>query len=111
MGEIAVEKVADAYIGYKARFMIVRYPSTEVSPHKDTNALPFKRACFTLINSLIFWMSVSQAIKMTKKEYLHSIKSYGTSEDDSYGDVPLIRFALTWNNEFLDMCGNPNASF
>ena len=39
------------------------------------------------------------------------IKSYGTSEDDPYGDTPLIRFALAWDLEFLDMKGNPDAVF
>lgn len=111
LGEIAVEKGAKAYIGYKARFMIVRDPSRDCSPAKDKNALPFKRACSALINSLVFGSTVSQAIERTKNEYIHSIRSYGTSEDDPYGDVPLIRFALSWNLEFLDMCGNPTASF
>lgn len=111
LGKIAVEKGAKAYIGYKARFMLVRDPSRECSPSKDKNALPFKRACSALINSLVFGSTVSQAIERTKNEYIHSIRSYGTSEDDAYGDVPLIRFALSWNLEFLDMCGNPTASF
>lgn len=111
LGEIAFEKGAKAYIGYKARFMIVRDPSRECSPSKDKNALPFKRACSALINSLVFGSTVSQAIEHTKNEYIHSIKSYCISEDDPYGDVPLIRFALSWNLEFLDMCGDPNASF
>ena len=111
LGEIAVDKGARAYIGYKARFMIVKDPSRECSPSKDKNALPFRRACSTLINSLVFGLPAGEAIERTKKEYIHSIKSLGTSEDDPYGDVPLIRFALSWNLEFLDMCGNPNASF
>ena len=111
LGEIAIEKGVKAYIGYKARFMIVKDPSRECAPNKDRNALPFRRACSALINSLVFSIPVGQAIERTKKEYIHSIKSYGTSEDDPYGDVPLIRFALSWNLEFLDMCGDPDASF
>ena len=111
LGQNAVGKGAKAYIGYKARFMIVRDPSRESAPHKDKNALPFKRAYCALINSLVFGSTVSQAIERTKNEYIHSIRSYGTSEDDPYGDTPLIRFALAWNNEFLDMHGDSNASF
>lgn len=111
LGEIAIDIGAKAYIGYKARFMMVRDPSRDCSPNKDKNALPFRRACSAMINSLVFGLPVSEAIEHTKKEYIHSIKSLGTSEDDPYGDIPLIRFALSWNLEFLDMCGNPNASF
>ena len=91
--------------------MIVRDPSREGTPEKDKNALPFKKACFTLINSLVIGNSASDSINLTKKEYMHLIRSYGTSKDDPYGDVPLIRFALAWDYEFLDMCGDPNASF
>ena len=106
-----VKEGAKAYIGYEARFMIVRDPSRSSSPSKDKNALPFKRACFTLINSLVFGITVHKAIELTKKEFIHSIRSYGTSEDDPYGDTPLIRFALAWDNEFLNMVGDPNAVF
>ena len=110
LGQIAVEGGTKAYIGYKARFMIVRDPSREGVPHKDKNALPFKRACFSLINALLSGIPADQAIEITKDEYRHSIKSYGTSKD-IYGDTPLIRFALTWNLEFLDMYGDPKAVF
>ncbi len=47
----------------------------------------------------------------TKEEYKHSIQSYGLNNDDPYGDVPLIRFALAWDYLFLDQCGNPEVSF
>lgn len=111
LGEIAVKRGAKAYIGYKARFMFIKDPSRSSSPDKDKNALPFKKACFALINSLVFGNTVKKSIEMTKEEYMHSIISYGTSEDDPYGDAPLIRFALAWNLAFLDMRGDPNASF
>ncbi len=111
LGQIAVKKGSKAYIGYKARFMIVHDTTREGSPHKDKNVLPFKRACFALINSLVFGSTVSTAIARTKEEYIHSIKSYGTDKDDPYGDAPLIRFALAWNLEFLDMQGDPSAVF
>ncbi len=111
LGMKAVECGTKAYIGYKGRFMIVRDPSRSSSPDKDRNSLPFRRACFALINSLISGNSVEKALSETRKEYRHSIRSYGTSEDDPYGDVSLIRFALAWDLTFLDMCGDPNASF
>ncbi len=111
LGAIAIETGTKSYIGYKGRFMIVKDPSRTSSPDKDKNALPFRRACFALINSLVFGNTVNKAISVTKKEYIHSIRSYGTSEDDPYGDVPLIRFALAWNLNFLDMCGDPEAKF
>jgi len=108
LGDKAIEKNAKAYIGYEAKFMIVQ--DLTRTPAKDKNALPFKRACCTLINALIFGMPVGDAIERTKEEYRHSIRSYGTSEDDPYGDTPLIRFALAWNLEFLGMKGDEEAS-
>lgn len=111
LGKIAVNEGAKAYVGYKASFMVVRDPSRESTPSKDKNALPFKKACNTLINSLVIGNNIEKSIELTKKEYIHSIRSYGTSKDDPYGDVPLIRFALAWNLEFLGFEGNPNASF
>ena len=111
LGPIAVRKGARAYIGYKASFMIVRDPTREGTPSKDKNALPFKKACCTLINSLVLGKSVGETIKITKEEYMRLIRSYGTSEDDPYGDAPLIRFALAWDMEFLDSCGDYDAYF
>lgn len=111
LGQLAVEKGAKTYIGYKARFMMVIDPTRVTNPNNDNNALPFKRACSAMMTSLVFGNTVGDAIERTKEEYRHSIRSYGTSEDDPYGDAPLIRFALAWNLEFLDMCGDPGACF
>ncbi len=111
LGELSIDKGVKAYIGYKARFMLVIDPSWDTNPSKDKNALPFRRGCCALIESLIAGRTVKESIDFTKDEYLHSIRSYGTSEDDPYGDIPLIRFALAWNHEFLDMHGDPEAIF
>lgn len=111
LGELSVENGAEAYVEYNANFMLVRDPSRENAPNKDRNALPFKRVCTSLIQSLVFGMTVGDAIEKTKQEYRTLIRSYGTSADDPYGDIPLIRFALAWDLEFLDMCGNSEASF
>lgn len=111
LGVLAVHGGTEAFIGYRARFMIVKDQSRDTVPDKDKNALPFKRACFMLINALVFSNPVSKAIELTKREYEHSIRSYGTSEDDPYGDTPLIRFALAWDLEFLGMEGDPEAFF
>ena len=111
LGVEAVKKGAEAYIGYRAKFMLVRDISREGSPSKDKNALPFKNVCSVLILSLLSGASAGKSIEKTKEEYVRLIKSYGTSEDDPYGDTPLIRFALAWNLEFLGMEGNPEASF
>jgi len=112
LGKIAVTKEkAKAYIGYRASFMFVKDPSRTSSPDKDKNAMPFRKACFTLINSLIDGENVSKVIEKTKSQYEEMIRSYGTSEDDPYGDVPLIRFALAWDLEFLGMEGDPSVSF
>lgn len=111
LGALAVKSGTAAYIGYRARFMVVSDPTRTSTPAKDKNALPFRRACHALISSIINGETVGQAIRKTKEEYKHSIRSLGTSEDDPYGDIPLIRFALAWDLEFLDMCGNPVATF
>ena len=110
LGQIAIKNGALAYIGYSAKFMIIRDPSRACNPSKDKNALPFKEACVTLINKLVFGSTVEEAIKSTKQNYKHSIRSYGTSKDD-YGDIPLIRFALAWDYTFLGMEGDPTCSF
>ncbi|MAF36388.1 hypothetical protein CL622_04690 [archaeon] len=111
LGKIAIKKGTKAYIGYKAKFMIVHDPTRGGSPNKDKNAFPFKKACSTLIHSLVFGTSVKTSVKRTKGEYIELIQSYGTSEDDPYGDIPLIRFALTWDYDSLGFEGDPNAVF
>ena len=111
LGPIAIKEGAKAYIGYSGRFMIVRDPTRTSSPSKDKNAKPFKKVCSILINSLVFSKTVNTSINLTKQEYIRLIKSYGNSEEDPYGDAPLIRFALTWDYEFLGMCGDGNAYF
>lgn len=111
LGNQAVEKGAEAYVGYGAKFMLVIDPTRETNPGKDRNALPFKRACNTLIYSLVSGETIKAAIERTKSEYRKLIQSYGASEEDPYGDAPLIRLALQWNLEFLDMRGNPAAAF
>ena len=111
LGVLAVQSGTEAFVGYRARFMIVKDSSRDTVPDKDKNVLPFKRACSTLINALVFSNPVGKAIELTKREYEHSIRSYGTSEDDPYGDTPLIRFALAWDLEFLGMEGDPEAFF
>lgn len=111
LGEVSIKTGTKTYVGYKAKFMIVNDPTRVGTPDKDKNAFPFKKACFVLIDSLVSGLTVNRAIDLTKKEYLDLIRTYGTSEDDPYGDMPLIRFALTWDLEFLDMCGDPEASF
>lgn len=109
LGKKAIQKGTLTYIGYKDKFMVVRDITRTSNPKKDKNALPFKKACSTLINSLVLdRKTVEEAINLTKKEYINLIRSYGTSEEDPFGDPPLIRFALTWNWLYLDMEGNPS---
>ena len=110
LGDIAVGQGTQAYIGYQENFMLVADPTRHASPSKDNNALPFKMACTKLIESLLTGTNAQEAINITKREYIRLIRSLGTSEDP-YGDVSLVRFALAWNLEFLDMKGNPDACF
>ena len=110
LGKYAVSVGAQAYVGYRSSFMIVTDHSRDTSPGKDKNALPFRKACEILMRSLLEGETVKKAIEKTKNEYRHSIKFYGSSED-SQGMTPLIRFALAWNLEYLDMEGNPEAAF
>jgi len=111
LGPLAVDNGARAYVGYKAPFMFVHDPTRESCTLKDSCALPFRRACEAMIRSLVFGSSVGESIDETKKEYISSIRSYGDSSADPYGDTPLIRFALAWDHEFLDAVGDRSARF
>jgi hypothetical protein len=111
LGELSIKKGVRAFVGYRASFMLIKDPSRLATPNKDKNALPFKRVCLILINALVYGRKVSDAVQTTKQEYKELIRSYGSADDDPFGDAPLIRFALTWNHEFLDFCGDPDACF
>ncbi len=112
LGKISVENYgAIAYIGYENNFMFIRDPQREGTPLKDKNAAPFKEVCSLLIDYLLAGKSVKDVINKTKETYKKLIKSYGSSADDPYGDVPLIRFALAWDLTFLGFQGDANASF
>ncbi|RJQ20246.1 hypothetical protein C4580_04380 [Candidatus Woesearchaeota archaeon] len=111
LGEKSIRNGAKAYIGYGAAFMCVKDESRTSSPDIDMNAEPFRRACNTLIEALIEGTRVEKAVQLTRKEYIKSIKAYGTSEDDPYGDAPLIGFALTWNLDCLNHVGDGKAAF
>ena len=112
LGEKAVnENGTKTYIGYRGTFSLVIDKSRSNTPEKDKNAEPFKKACATMFDSLMAGETISTSIENTKEEYIKSIRTYGTSKDDPYGDAPLIRFALTWNLEFLDAIGDLNARF
>lgn len=111
LGKVAVKKGAKAYIGYSEEFMWVGEPSKSSVPDKDKNAAPFRKACHVLINSLILGISVGKSIEKTKQEYRKLIRTYGSSQDDPYGDAPAIGFALAWNLSYLDMVGDSEASF
>ena len=111
LGEVAVRKGAKAYIGYSEEFMWVGEPSKSAVPDKDKNAAPFRKACHVLINSLVSGISVGKSIEKTKQEYKKLIRTYGSSQDDPYGDAPAIGFALAWNLSYLDMVGDSEASF
>ena len=86
-------------------------PSKSAVPDKDKNAVPFRKACHMLINSLVSGISVGKSIEKTKQEYRKLIRTYGSSQDDPYGDAPAIGFALAWNLSYLDMVGDSEASF
>ena len=110
LGDLAIVQGTQAYIGYQENFMLVADPTRHASPSKDNNALPFKMVCTKLIESLLKGSTAQEAINITKREYIRLIKTLGTSED-VYGDVFLVRMALAWDLEYLDMKGNPDACF
>lgn len=111
LGELSVQRGAQAYVGYRDEFMWVGDPSTSAAPDKDKNAAPFRKACHVLVHSLATGTSVGKALEKTRTEYKKLIKNYGTSDDDPFGDVAAIGFALSWDLTCLDMVGNPNAVF
>ncbi len=111
LGKLAIQNGARAYIGYRDEFMWVGDPSTSAVPDKDKNAAPFRKVCHILIRSLVTGISTGKSLEKTRAEYRRLIKAYGTSEDDPFGDVAAIGFALSWDLTCLDMVGDANASF
>ena len=111
LGPLAIEEGAKAYLGYRDEFMLVGDPSKSAVPDKDKNAAPFRKVCHMLINSLVSGEPAGEAIKKTKAEYKRLIRSYGTSEDDPFGDAPAIGLALSWDLLGLDMVGDQNTTF
>ena len=111
LGELAIQNGAKVYIGYRDEFMWVGDPSTSSIPDKDKNATPFRKVCHVLIHSLVTGISAGKSLEKTKAEYRKLIKTYGTSEDDPFGDVAAIGLALSWDLTCLDMVGDPNTSF
>ncbi len=75
------------------------------------DAAPFRKVCHILIHSLILGMTTGKSLEKTKAEYRKLIKTYGTSEDDPFGDVAAVGLALSWDLTCLDMVGDANASF
>ena len=56
-------------------------------------------------------MTTGKSLEKTKVEYRKLIKTYGTSEDDPFGDAPAIGLALSWDLICLDLVGDPNTTF
>lgn len=111
LGKLAIQNGARTYIGYRDEFMWIGDPSTSATPDKDKNAAPFRKVCHILIHSLVTGMPTGKSLEKTRAEYRKLIKTYGTSEDDPFGDVAAIGFALSWDLTCLDMVGDANASF
>lgn len=110
LGEQAVQEGAKAYIGYEDEFMWIGDPKTSATPDIDKNSAPFRKVCHFLIHSLVEGTTVGDTIKKTKVEYEKLIETYGMSED-TFGDAPAIRFALSWNLLALGMHGDKKAAF
>jgi hypothetical protein len=110
LGPTAIKSGVITYIGYEEEFKWTVDLSRTSTPDKDRNAAPFRRVCFVLGKNLLSGVSVKESIKITQDEYKKLIRNYGTSKD-SYGDSPLIGFALAWDLTFLGMIGDFEASF
>lgn len=108
LGDLAITKgKADAYIGYDANFMVVIDPSRSSIPSKDKNVLVFYKPYAAMVLSLVSGRSVEESISQTKETMRKLIREYGIHGiKDSYGDAPLIRFALYWNHTFLKGYGD-----
>jgi len=109
LGEKAINGGVDAYIGYASRFMIVADPVRSTTPLKDKNLNAFKDVYTHLILSLISGISVKEAVEATKVHIAELIKEYGVlAIRDTFGDAPLIRFALYWDFYALTYLGDGN---
>jgi len=108
LGEIAINTGnADSYVGYEGEFMVVMDPSRSSTPEKDKNLKIFIQPYATLVLSLVAGKTVNDAITETKEVLRSLIRQYGVyGIKDSYGDAPLIRFALYWDLVFLKGYGD-----
>ncbi|MFQ5620211.1 MAG: hypothetical protein ACE5FT_00035 [Candidatus Nanoarchaeia archaeon] len=108
LGEYAVTTgSAKAYIGYKARFMVITDPAASAALHRDKNLTPFIQVYSMLISALAAGLTVGDAIEKTKELTRSLIREYGVyGIRDAYGDAPLIRWALYWDLFFLNGLGD-----
>ncbi|HLC20071.1 MAG TPA: hypothetical protein VJK72_04065 [Candidatus Nanoarchaeia archaeon] len=111
LGKESILSGTRAYVGYRDEYMCVGEVSKSSVPDKDKNAAPFRKVNHILIYALLTGTKVSIAIERAKKEYVKLIKTYGSSEDDPFGDAPAIRFALSWDLLGLDVAGDKSATF
>ena len=111
LGPHAIQAGVRAYIGYKDEFMWVGDPAHSAVPDKDKNAAPFRKVCHVLIHSLVSGQPIGTSLEKTRSEYKKLIKTYGTSEDDPFGDIAAVGLALSWDLLCLDIVGDHNATF
>ena len=111
LGELSVRKgKAICYIGYEAKFMIIIDPARSSVPGKDKNLKPFVQVYATAVLSLAAGLSVAESIEKTRETIKSLIREYGVyGIRDTYGDAPLIRWALYWDLFFLNAHGNLNS--
>ncbi len=113
LGQLATNRGgADAYIGYSSQYMIVIDPARSATPSKDKNIKPFEEVYASTVISLVSGMTVGEAIEKTVAQTKRLIRDYGVlGIRDTFGDAPLIRFALYWNLYFLKVHGSSDAVF
>ena len=108
LGENAVKKGADAFIGYKEPFVIYTDSERETTPLKDKIASSFLRPSNALSLSLLKGKSAKESSEKSKEKYRKEIRKYFTSK--VMQGAERIAVALLWDMNNQVVLGNEKAN-
>jgi hypothetical protein len=107
LGESAVKKGAEAFIGYNESFVIYTDSERETTPLKDNIASSFIKPSNILSLSLLKGKTAKESSEKSKEEYKKEIRNYFTS--NSIEGAERIAVGLFWNMNNQKVIGNPEA--